>query len=86
MYAQAVAPLPLLCLAVDVPPRDLLTMRSVLGVKGIITDEGVWRISKQGKSDCIQVFKLEDSGHGNVLSSDFVQWRHSTSPSDVRNM
>ena len=61
-------------------------MRSALGIKGIITDEGVWRISKQDKSDRIQVFKLEDNGHGNVLSSDFVQWRQSTGPRNIGNV
>lgn len=46
-----------------------------LGLKATITTEGVWRIRKAEQSPCIEVFKLEESGHGDILSSEFVRWR-----------
>ncbi|KKZ66047.1 protein rai1 [[Emmonsia] crescens] len=44
-------------------------------LKLVINEEGLWRIRKQEKSPVIEVFKLEDSGHGGILSQAFVDWR-----------
>ncbi|OJD26677.1 decapping nuclease rai1 [Blastomyces percursus] len=44
-------------------------------LKLVIKDEGLWRIRRQEKSPVIEVFKLEDSGHGGILSEVFVDWR-----------
>ncbi|KAJ5718693.1 decapping endonuclease targeting mRNA [Penicillium malachiteum] len=44
-------------------------------LKGTIKEEGVWRIRKQGKSPVIEVFKVEDSGYGDILSPGFKAWR-----------
>ncbi|KAL2374072.1 decapping endonuclease targeting mRNA [Blastomyces gilchristii] len=44
-------------------------------LKLVIKDEGLWRIRRQEKSPVIEVFKLEDSGHGGILSQAFVDWR-----------
>ncbi|KAK2743116.1 decapping endonuclease targeting mRNA [Onygenales sp. PD_40] len=44
-------------------------------LKVTIRDEGLWRIRKQEKSPVIEVFKLEESGHGGILSQNFVEWR-----------
>ncbi|QSS50340.1 HLA class III protein Dom3z [Histoplasma capsulatum var. duboisii H88] len=47
-------------------------------LKLVIKDEeGLWRICRQEKSPVIEVFKLEDSGHGGILSQAFVDWRSS---------
>ncbi|EER40573.1 HLA class III protein Dom3z [Histoplasma capsulatum H143] len=47
-------------------------------LKLVIKDEeGLWRIRRQEKSPVIEVFKLEDSGHGGILSQAFVDWRSS---------
>ncbi|TQV92144.1 hypothetical protein V2A60_004443 [Cordyceps javanica] len=40
-----------------------------------INDEGVWRIRRQPKSPMIEVFKVEETGHGDILSDDFKNWR-----------
>ncbi|KAL8802191.1 MAG: hypothetical protein Q9182_003981 [Xanthomendoza sp. 2 TL-2023] len=44
-------------------------------LKGTITEDGVWRIRKREKATVIEVFRLEESGHGDILSQEFVEWR-----------
>ncbi|KAJ5204033.1 uncharacterized protein N7498_004912 [Penicillium cinerascens] len=46
-------------------------------LKQTIQEDGIWRIRKQEKSPVIEVFKVEDSGHGDILSSAFTSWRSS---------
>ncbi|KAI9782788.1 MAG: decapping endonuclease targeting mRNA [Peltula sp. TS41687] len=47
-------------------------------LRGIIVEEGgVWRIRKRENESTIDVFRLEETGYGDVLSADFVQWRQS---------
>ncbi|KIW20581.1 hypothetical protein PV08_01156 [Exophiala spinifera] len=46
-------------------------------LKGVITEDGVWRIRKREKVPVIEVFKVEETGHGDILSSAFVEWRTS---------
>ncbi|KAL8728538.1 MAG: hypothetical protein Q9181_005316 [Wetmoreana brouardii] len=41
----------------------------------ITDDDGVWRIRKREKAPVIEVFKVEESGHGDILSGEFVEWR-----------
>ncbi|KAL8700190.1 MAG: hypothetical protein Q9201_005586 [Fulgogasparrea decipioides] len=41
----------------------------------IANDGGVWRIRKREKAPAIEVFKVEDSGYGDILSRKFVDWR-----------
>lgn len=52
---------------------DLLTPISDL--KSTITTEGVWRIRRQERSPIIEIFKIEDAGHGDILSQEFLDWR-----------
>lgn len=49
-------------------------------LKATINEDGVWRIRKREKSPVLEVFKLEESGTGNILSDDFVDWRTSKLP------
>ncbi|OAL30681.1 hypothetical protein AYO20_08643 [Fonsecaea nubica] len=44
-------------------------------LKATVTADGVWRIRKREKSPVLEVFKLEESGHGDILSSTFIEWR-----------
>ncbi|KAJ4502774.1 decapping endonuclease targeting mRNA [Exophiala dermatitidis] len=44
-------------------------------LKTIITSDGVWRIRKREKSPRVEVFKVEQTGHGDILSPAFVEWR-----------
>ncbi|KAL8781716.1 MAG: hypothetical protein Q9194_000220 [Teloschistes cf. exilis] len=45
---------------------------------------GVWRIRKREKGPVIEVFKVEESGHGDILSPDFIEWRTHPSGEDAR--
>ncbi|KAL2170962.1 hypothetical protein VTG60DRAFT_4224 [Thermothelomyces hinnuleus] len=40
-----------------------------------IDDEGVWRIRRRQKSDCIELFKVEEVGHGSIITDEFMNWR-----------
>lgn len=48
-------------------------------LKSTITEGGVWRIRKRERSPVIEVFKSEESGHGDILLPAFVSWRNSGS-------
>lgn len=45
------------------------------GLTRTINDEGVWRIRRQPKSDAIELFKIEEVGHGRILTDEFINWR-----------
>ncbi|KAI1867869.1 uncharacterized protein JN550_006676 [Neoarthrinium moseri] len=40
-----------------------------------INDDGVWRIRRQPRSDTIEVFQIEEAGHGKILTDEFINWR-----------
>jgi RAT1-interacting protein len=40
-----------------------------------VTGDGVWRIRRKERSATIEVFKLEETGHGDILSDEFINWR-----------
>ncbi|KAM0204446.1 hypothetical protein ACHAPI_000204 [Fusarium lateritium] len=40
-----------------------------------INDEGVWRIKREPQSPTIELFKVEETGHGDILSDEFKNWR-----------
>ncbi|CAH0024279.1 unnamed protein product [Clonostachys rhizophaga] len=40
-----------------------------------INDEGVWRISRKPQSPIIEVYRVQDTGHGDILSEEFKNWR-----------
>lgn len=40
-----------------------------------VNDEGVWRISRRPQSPIIEVYKVEETGHGEILSDEFKNWR-----------
>ncbi|KAL7816434.1 RAI1 domain-containing protein [Trichoderma aethiopicum] len=41
-----------------------------------INDEGVWRISRRSAhSPVIEVYKVEETGHGEILTDEFKNWR-----------
>ncbi|KAF4972297.1 hypothetical protein FZEAL_9624 [Fusarium zealandicum] len=45
------------------------------GLTQNINDEGVWRIQRQPQSPTIELFKVEETGHGDILSDEFKDWR-----------
>ena len=46
-----------------------------LVLKTTIIDDGIWRIRREENSSTIEVFKQEETGHGDILSDDFINWR-----------
>ena len=40
-----------------------------------IEEGGVWRIRRSERSPAIEVFKHEETGYGDILPPEFVQWR-----------
>lgn len=46
-----------------------------LVLKETIQGDGVWRISRRERSSVIEVFRIEESGHGDILTDDFINWR-----------
>lgn len=44
-------------------------------IKAKISEEGVWRIRRVEKSPVIEVFRVEETGHGDILSDEFINWR-----------
>ena len=49
----------------------------LLGLKGVIRGDGVWRIRRQAGGHDIEVFKVAEHGHGEVLTEEFISWRNS---------
>lgn len=41
----------------------------------MIRSDGVWRIRKRERVPKIEVIKVEESGHGDIISEAFLQWR-----------
>ncbi|RDL35005.1 uncharacterized protein BP5553_06936 [Venustampulla echinocandica] len=44
-------------------------------LKTTITGDGVWRIRRKERSSAVEVFRVEETGHGDILSDDFINWR-----------
>lgn len=46
-------------------------------LKSTVVSEGVWRIRRTGAGQAarIEVFKIKDTGTGQVLSRRFIEWR-----------
>ncbi|RMZ83657.1 hypothetical protein DV738_g987, partial [Chaetothyriales sp. CBS 135597] len=44
-------------------------------LKATITTNGVWRIQRRTKEPVIRVFKVEETGTGQILSQHFLSWR-----------
>ncbi|KAI9052299.1 hypothetical protein LZ554_003653 [Drepanopeziza brunnea f. sp. 'monogermtubi'] len=51
-------------------------------LKATITEDGVWRIRRKERSSGIEVFRIEEVGHGDILSDDFINWRIKLALSD----
>ena len=45
------------------------------GLRNTLTSDGVWRIQKREKAPRLELFKLEETGTGDILSENFVRWR-----------
>ncbi|VBB76221.1 Putative Protein RAI1 [Podospora comata] len=44
-------------------------------IKADPQQSGVWRIRFDAKSKAVELFKVEETGHGRILTDEFVNWR-----------
>ncbi|KAK8030805.1 protein RAI1 [Apiospora arundinis] len=44
-------------------------------LRQVINDDGVWRIRRAPGSQQIEVTRVEEAGHGKILTDDFINWR-----------
>ncbi|KAJ2979110.1 hypothetical protein NUW58_g7290 [Xylaria curta] len=44
-------------------------------LRNTINDEGVWKISRRAGSSTIEVSRVEEAGHGSILTEEFINWR-----------
>lgn len=44
-------------------------------IRASIDDDGVWRIRRKPRSPVIEMFKIEETGHGRILTDEFINWR-----------
>ncbi|KAK3326570.1 RAI1 like PD-XK nuclease-domain-containing protein [Apodospora peruviana] len=44
-------------------------------LRQIITDEGVWRVRYSRRAAHIEVFRIEEVGHGSIITEEFMNWR-----------
>lgn len=58
----------------DCPSHSLANLM-VIGLRTSLNDEGVWRIRRPHKANYIELFKVEEVGHGNLITDDFMNWR-----------
>lgn len=54
----------------------------LLGLKSTISSEGIWKIKRNERSSEIEVYRVEESGHGDILSDEFLKWRSGNVKSD----
>jgi RAT1-interacting protein len=55
-------------------------------LKGTITSEGVWKIRRSQRSPTLEVFKVEPSGTGDILTTEFLEWRNQLYAREVAAM
>ncbi|KAK0720843.1 rai-1 [Lasiosphaeris hirsuta] len=44
-------------------------------LREVMTDEGVFRVRRKPRSSHIEVFQVEEVGHGNIITDEFMNWR-----------
>ncbi|KAK1770589.1 Dhp1-interacting protein Din1 [Phialemonium atrogriseum] len=44
-------------------------------LRSVVNDDGVWRIRRKPNSPTIDVFKVEETGHGKIVTDEFINWR-----------
>jgi RAT1-interacting protein len=52
-----------------------LITKSSTDLKQTVIGDGVWRIRRKERSSTIEIFKVEEAGHGDILSDEFINWR-----------
>ncbi|KAG0648582.1 Decapping nuclease RAI1 [Hyphodiscus hymeniophilus] len=55
-------------------------------LKAKVTGDGVWRIRRKERAPVIEIFKLEETGHGDIVSDEFINWRIKLALNDQRTV
>lgn len=55
-------------------------------LKNTITGDGTWRISRKERSATIEVYRLTDHGHSNIVSEDFARHRQQMQAREIAGM
>ena len=61
----------------------MISSNASSGLQQTINTDGVWRIRRRERSQVIEVFKKEESGYGDILSREFVEWRNGRDMSEA---
>ncbi|KAI4186031.1 MAG: hypothetical protein LQ348_004280 [Seirophora lacunosa] len=60
----------------ELETANIPTLVKLKGLTTTITEDGgVWRIQKMNKAPVIEVFKVAESGYGDILLKEFIEWR-----------
>lgn len=54
-------------------------------LKSTINSDGMWRIQKRERLPFLEVFRVEESGTGDILSQPFLEWRQNGLPELLRS-
>ena len=54
-------------------------------IKSVVAGDGVWRLRKIEKLSRLELFKVEETGHGSILSESFLKWRGTGLPAVISN-
>lgn len=57
------------------PILENLAKIDLLGLRSTISSEGIWKIKRKERSSEIEVYRVEEFGHGDILSDEFFTWR-----------
>ena len=66
--------------------RRIVTGRmklNVLDLRATVTGRGVWRIRRRRNSPVVEIFKIKDDGHDQIISQEFLDWRLSQSAANA---
>ncbi len=74
-----------MCVCVCARRFDSVNVTPLLGLRETVNDEGVWRIRRRPRSQTIEVFRVEEVGHGDVLTDEFINWRIKLSLRDTES-
>lgn len=55
--------------------KQVMKLTQMTVLKATISGDGVWRIRRQERSSVIELFRIEETGHGDILSDEFINWR-----------
>ena len=65
---------------------DKADFHVIAGLRGVITGDGVWRVRRRPRSPVIEVYKVEETGHGKIVTDELINWRIRLSLSQAKQL